>query len=195
MPASGSSSKLSSHQMAPGGVVAHSSPPAGAIAHSRPHLRPRASFLSFSSFVSPLRPLGLWFLLPRGYFGGFRVSALVYLVRRMGSVGIALIRRVSLRVHVFLDFACCLVLKFGSAPDPFGGRGGWPWLRLLVVHVPSCWTAQSKRTYAVHQTLSLCVPVQVCIVEGAPGHNRWGVAETPLPAKSQGRTGDYTFNV
>ena len=40
---------------------------------------------------------------------------------------------------------------------------------------------------------SLSVPVQVCIVEGAPGHNRWGVAETPLPAKSQGRTGDYTF--
>ena len=40
---------------------------------------------------------------------------------------------------------------------------------------------------------SLSVPVQVCIVEGAPGHNRWGVAETPLPAKSQGRTGDCTF--
>ena len=41
-------------------------------------------------------------------------------------------------------------------------------------------------------TVPLC---PVCIVEGAPGHNRWGVAETPLPAKSQGRTGDYTFNV
>ena len=57
MTASGISSELSAHQMAPGGVVAHSSPPAGAIAHWRPHLRPRASFLSFSSFVSPLRPL------------------------------------------------------------------------------------------------------------------------------------------
>ena len=42
-------------------------------------------------------------------------------------------------------------------------------------------------------TGSLSVPVQVCIVEGAPGHNRWGVAETPLPAKSQGRTGDFFF--
>ena len=40
--------------------------------------------------------------------------------------------------------------------------------------------------------VSVC-PVQSCIVEGAPGHNRWGVAETPLPAKSQGRTGDCTF--
>ena len=34
-----------------------------AIAHSRPHLSPRASFLSLSSFVSPLHPLGL------GYWG------------------------------------------------------------------------------------------------------------------------------
>ena len=34
----------------------------GAIAHSRPHLSPRAFFLSLSSFVSPLRPLGLGLL-------------------------------------------------------------------------------------------------------------------------------------
>ena len=68
MPASGISSELSAHQMAPGGVVAHSSPPAGAIAHSRPHLRPRVSFLSLSPFVSLLRPLGLGFLLARGHF-------------------------------------------------------------------------------------------------------------------------------
>ena len=32
MPASGISSELRAHQMAPGGVVAHSSPPAGVIA-------------------------------------------------------------------------------------------------------------------------------------------------------------------
>ena len=68
---------------------------------------------------------------------------------------------------------------------PSRNRGEWRWLRLVVVHVPSF--------HVVHQTLSLCVPVQVCIVEGAPGHNRWGVAETPLPAKSQGRTRDCTF--
>ena len=128
-------------------------------------------------------------------FGGFRVSALVYHVRRMGSFGIALIRRVSLQVHVFLDFAYYLILNFGRAPGPSGDREGWPWLRLLVVHVPSCWTAQSKRTYVLHQTLSICVPVQVCIVEGAPGRNRWGVAETPLSAKSQGRTRAAAFNV
>ena len=77
MPASGSSSVLSSHQMAirshlgvqkmpssgiPSELSAHQMPPAGAIAHSRPHLCPRASSLSFSSLVSPLRPLGLGLL-------------------------------------------------------------------------------------------------------------------------------------
>ena len=56
MPASGISSELSAHQMAP----------AGAIAHSGPHFQ-QALFLSFlSSFVSPLLPLGLGFLLARG---------------------------------------------------------------------------------------------------------------------------------
>ena len=48
MPASGISSQLSAHQMAP----------AGAIVHSRSRC-PRASSFSSSSFVSPLRPLGL----------------------------------------------------------------------------------------------------------------------------------------
>ena len=36
MPASGMSSELRAHQMAPGGVVVHSSPPAGVVAHSSP---------------------------------------------------------------------------------------------------------------------------------------------------------------
>ena len=59
MPAGGISSELSAHQMAP----------AGAIAHSRAHLCPQASTLSFSSLVSPLRPLGLG-LLCRGCVRG-----------------------------------------------------------------------------------------------------------------------------
>ena len=45
--------------------------------------------------------------------------------------------------------------------------------------------------YAVCQMRSL-VPCAVT-VHGAPGHNRWGVAETPLPAKSQGRNMDCLF--
>ena len=45
--------------------------------------------------------------------------------------------------------------------------------------------------YAVHQMLSLWSLYRS--VHGAPGHNRWGVAETPLPAKTQGRTLDCPF--
>ena len=33
----------------------------------------------------------------------------------------------------------------------------WRWQRLLVVHVHSRWTARSKWTYVIHQTLFLCV--------------------------------------
>ena len=72
VPASGSSSELSPHQMAirshPGGqkmpangisseLSAHKMARPGAMAHSRVHLYPRASSLSFSSLVPPLRPL------------------------------------------------------------------------------------------------------------------------------------------
>ena len=42
--------------------------------------------------------------------------------------------------------------------------------------------------HAVHQMLS---PAPcTAAVHGAAGHNRWGVAETPLPAKTQGRNTD-----
>ena len=37
--------------------------------------------------------------------------------------------------------------------------------------------------------------VRCCSFYGAPGHNRWGVAETPLPAKSQGRNMDCLFTL
>ena len=142
---------------------------AGVIAHSRPLCNPLPSispshasaiFFILLRLATPALRLGVlaasWLL-----FGGFRATALLSYVRSMGSPGIAVLYRIAFLVHVSLDFGYCLVLKFGSAPDPFGGRGGWPLLHLLVVHVPSCWTAQSKRTYVVHQTLSLCVPVQV----------------------------------
>ena len=45
--------------------------------------------------------------------------------------------------------------------------------------------------YAVHQMLSL-VPC-TGTVSGAAGHNRWGVVERRLPAKTQGRTADCTL--
>ena len=30
-------------------------------------------------------------------------------------------------LHVFLEFACWLVLSFAKAPGPSRNRGGWPW--------------------------------------------------------------------
>ena len=91
VPASGSSSELSSHQMAirshPGvqkmpasgissELSAHQMAPAGAIAHSRDHLCPRASSLSFSSLVSPLRPSGLVFFWVVATLGLFSISSI-----------------------------------------------------------------------------------------------------------------------
>ena len=80
VPASGSSSELSSHQMAirshprvqkmPASGIsselsAHQMHPAGVVAHSRALFHPSATWASsplFSFVVSPLRPLGLGFL-------------------------------------------------------------------------------------------------------------------------------------
>ena len=126
MPASGIPSELSAHQMAP----------AGAIAHLRAHLCPRASVLSFSSFVSPLRPLGLGLLGrgdPRSYTSLF--------VRRYGRrsgqpSSSSLARRACVHfsgcsafycmtslVFVPFKFVHWLFLKFASAPGLSGGRG------------------------------------------------------------------------
>ena len=48
------------------------------------------------------------------------------------------------------------------------------------------------RLYAVHQTLSLCSCA--VSVNGAAGHNRFGVVETPLPVKTQGETMNCLLN-
>ena len=45
-------------------------------------------------------------------------------------------------------------------------------------------------------TYNRCCPFGPCTgaVHGAPGHNRWGVVETPLPVKTQGRTMNCLLN-
>ena len=48
--------------------------------------------------------------------------------------------------------------------------------------------------YAVFQMLSLFFP-WAATVNGAAGHNRGEVAETPPLARTQGRTVDCSFNV
>ena len=148
MPASGISSKLSAHQMAP----------AEAIAHSRARLCPRASSLSLSSLVSPLRPLGLGLLGrcdPR-YFIYFYVvtdaGPASHRVRLWQGGPASTYCR--LRVFVFLEFVYWLFLNFASALGLSGGRGemanGGRFVRSLCLPL---W--HGLRLYAVHQMLSL----------------------------------------
>ena len=91
----------------------------------------------------------------------------------------------ALRVQVFLELAYWDALNYSRAPDLSGGRGGMAWRSLRSLALPSF--------YAVYQILSLSsVPVKFP-VHGAAGHNRWGVVETPLPVKTQGRNMDRSF--
>ena len=73
-------------------------------------------------------------------------------------------------------------------------------------HLEVCkgpWSLRGSRGYATHGYMGLmaghaacctqytsCCPFGPCTdaVHGAPGHNRWGVVETPLPVKTQGGT-------
>ena len=90
---------------------------------------------------------------------------------------------VSFEVHeagysFILKYMFTASLKYKRAPE-----GNGDGCALLVVH-------DSPSYVRYFPFVSLYRHV---LVEGAPGHNRWGVAETPLPAKSQGMTGDCTF--
>ena len=99
------------------------------------------------------------------------------------SPGITALHRMTVRVFVFIDFVYWLTLTFTKAPGPSGDRGRWPWraLRWCAPRWPGCTSFSSGP----------------CTVRGpgAAGHNRWGVAETPLPVKTQGRTRAAAFNV
>ena len=105
------------------------------------------------------------------------VAILVLLVRCSGTQWYAVVR-------VFLVYMDIVALKFANSPGPARGRGGWQWRSLRPLALPSF--------HAVHQALSLG-PCTVT-VNGAAGHNRWGVVERRLPAKTQGRTVDCSFN-
>ena len=114
-----------------------------------------------------------------------------------GSAGITVIRRSTLRVQVFLEFFYWLALTFAKAPDPSKGvEGRWP-CRILAVHASSSCTASPARTlllvvqsFPQVRAVPNCTARSVCIltgiVTGAAGHNRGGVVETPLFARTQG---------
>ena len=135
-------------------------------------------FFIFLRLATPA--LGLGLLLARG-----NVRRLMY--RHIGILGIAVIRRTSLRVHVFIEFVYWLNLVFGSAPDPFGCRGE------MALSPPRC-----ARLFFLHSETGQNAPASVCptgacssllysakclffltgIVTGAAGHN--------LGARTQG---------
>ena len=86
----------------------------------------------------------------------------------------------------FLEYVAMVVLKFARAPGPSGDRGDMPLMAtwgLMAGHAACC--TQYTR----------CCPFGPCTgaVHGAPGHNRWGVVETPLPVKTQGGTMNCFF--
>ena len=144
MPASCSSSELSSHQMAirshPGvqkmpandissELSAHQMALPRAFAHSRARLCPHASPFSFSSLVSPLRPLGLVFF----GRGDLRCFTCCYAVTDAGPAShrvrlwqggpASTFCRFRLLVQVFLEFVYWDTVKCARAPGLFGGRG------------------------------------------------------------------------
>ena len=88
-----------------------------------------------------------------------------------------------LAVLACLNYVATDALNYTKAPGPSGDRGEWPWraLRWCAPRWPGCTSFSSGP----------------CTVRGpgAAGHNRWGVAETPLPVKTQGRTRAAAFNV
>ena len=99
MPASFSSSELSAHQMAPSGVIAHWR----SFRALEPTFHSSSEHFAVSCFCFLFKPPSSRHSCPQAWgscclvatFGGFRVASLVYYVRRMGSPGIAVIRRMT----------------------------------------------------------------------------------------------------
>ena len=215
MPASCNSSELSSHQVAirshpgiqkmpasgiPSKLSAHQMPPAGAIAHSRPHLCPRASSHSFSSLVSPLRPFGSGLLGrcdPRAFIHFYVVTdagPASHRVRLWQGGPASTYCRFRLLV-LPLTGTCFHKVRLLALPEvrkgpwllrrPRGDGNGGRFVRspcLLRGAVCACCTPYTR-----------CFPFMgpcTAMVHRAPGHNRWGVVETSLPVKTQGRTLD-----
>ena len=143
--------------------------PLGAIAHSRPHPSPRASFLSFSSFVSPRRPLGL------GLLGRCDPRSLIFLCRygrRSGQPSSSSLARRAC-VLPFCWYSCFYavrryvtgtrLLQVRLLGHPELRKRPWPLRRPRgdgnggrFVRSPCLPSWRGLRLYAVHQMLSLC---------------------------------------
>ena len=99
-----------------------------------------------------------------------------------GSAGVTVIRRIALRVQVFLEFFCWLALTFAKAPDPSGGRGEMAMSHPRCAPSSSCTASPARTLLLVVQSFPQlravpnCTARSVCIltgiVTGAASHNR-----------------------
>ena len=119
-------------ELRPARVVAHSIPsepgaqqmaPAGVIAHSCPH------FIALLS-ISPSLASAIFFTLlllatPALWLGVVAGSWLRSKACVSPLLCFSVLRSTTLRVLVFIDFACCLFVKVGSAPDPLISLPRW----------------------------------------------------------------------
>ena len=79
----------------------------------------------------------------------------------------------------FFEFAYWLLPDFANAPGPCGDRGEMA-MAIARLFCPLLLSTSDTAFF----------PLYSFAVLGAAGHNRWGVAETPLPVKTQGRNLD-----
>ena len=90
-------------------------------------------------------------------------------------------------VRTSLEYLAIDTFSYVSAPGRLAAEGRWQWrsspVAFLTPHAGARW----------RQSLSLSLHACTVTVIGAAGHNRWGVVERGLPAKTQGRTGDCRF--
>ena len=184
MPASGISSELSAHQMAP----------AGAIAHSRPQPSCFDPFVFLLRLATPALRLGCyWVVATLGLLRFYDVTdagPASHRVRLWQGGPASTYCHFRLLVLLFKGTSfprdrLLALPEFRKAPGLSGGRGemdnGGRFVR------SSC---PPVMTYVRHFPFAPCAAT----VQRAPGHNRWGVSETTLPAKTQGRTLDCPFN-
>ena len=189
-------SELRAHQMAPGGVIAHWRSHRALELTVAPTLRAfRLLMLLLSYFIllrlaTPALRLGVI----AGSWLRSEANVLPY-----GSAGFTVVRRITLRVQVFLEFFYWLALTFAKAPDPFrGSRGDGHVASSLCTPLLPAQRAPARTLLLVAQSVPQvravpnCTARSVCIfkgiVTGAAGHNRGGVVVTVLDTCASGRS-------
>ena len=104
--------------------------------------------------------------------------------------------RMKLRVHVFLDFAYCLILNFGSARDPFGGRGEMAMARASLARSSLAWLHVLQHVYRMMAPADVIIPapsggtpgrhVHVCLLSPSGQRGEHEVARSWTAVQAEG---------